>query len=102
MQRYRTVLAPEITARILGEEARPEHRPGPPVAPHLHRGHEVEPQARQVDEVVTRERLGTQMRVDEPNAAKATRGGAQTPDVGKHQLRSVADDHRLDLPRTVH
>jgi hypothetical protein len=40
--------------------------------------------------------------MDQPNATKSPRGSAQATDVGKHQLRGVADDHRLDLAGTVH
>ncbi len=45
------------------------------------RGDEIEPQAREVDEVVARERLAAQVRVHEAQAAEAPLRAAQTTDV---------------------
>ena len=63
---------------------------------------EIEAQAHEVDEVVARERLASQVRVHEAQAAEAPLGRAQAPDVGEHQLPGVPDDDVVDLPRAVH
>ena len=65
------------------------------------RGDRVEPQQREVGEVVARERLAAQVRVDEPQAAEAARAAAHAAEVGQDDLRRVADDHVLDRAAAI-
>ena len=50
---------------------------------HVDGRHQVEPEPRQVDEVVAREGLAAQVRVHQPQAAEAAAPGAQAADVGQ-------------------
>jgi len=60
------------------------------------RRHQIEPQPRQIDQVVAGQRLASQVRVHEAYASKAAGRGAQAAEVGEHQLGSIAYDHELD------
>ena len=70
---------------------------GPPVGPHADRRHQVQPQQRQVDEVVARQRLVAQVRVHQPQAAEPAAAGADAADLGQVDARGVADEDVLDL-----
>jgi hypothetical protein len=67
----------------------------------LDRADEVETQPHEVDEVVARQRLAAEMRVDEAQAAEASLRGAQASDVREHEPTRVADDDVIDLTRTM-
>ena len=60
------------------------------------RRYSIEPQQREVGEVVPGQRLAAQVGVDEPKAAEPARSAAHTADVGQHDLRRIADEHVLD------
>ena len=68
----------------------------------LNRANEVEPQAYEVEKVVTRERFATHVRVHETKSTKASFGRAQTSDVRKHEPLRVTDDDVVDLSRAMH
>ena len=65
------------------------------------RGDRVEPEQREVGQVVARERLAAQVRVDEPQAAKASAAAADTAEIGQEDLRRVADHHVLDRAAAI-
>ncbi len=75
---------------------------GQPVLADADRRHHVEPEQREVGEVVLGERLGLQVRVHEPQAAETDLTGAGAADVRQLELVRVADDHPLDLALAVH
>jgi hypothetical protein len=63
--------------------------------------YEVESKAHEVYEVVPRKRFPVNMRVNEPEAAETPRRSTKTPDVRQHQPMGIADDHVVDVARTV-
>jgi hypothetical protein len=65
------------------------------------RGDRVEPQQAEVGQVVARERLAAQVRVDEANAAQPARTAAEPPEIRQHDLRGVADHDVLDRAAAV-
>ena len=67
------------------------------VGPDADRRDQIEPQQRQVDEIVARQRLAAQVRVHQPQAAEAAAAGADAADLGQVDARRVAHDHVLDL-----
>jgi len=71
------------------------------IAAQAHRAHEIEAQAREIDDVVARQALVVEVRVDQPQAAEATFGGTRAADVGEHELGRVADDDPLHLTVAV-
>gem|GEM_PF-4352690 len=102
-ERQRTDLAIRRHPLVAGGHVVGVHEPsGLAAVRQLDGGDQIEPQADQIHQIVTRERLASQVRMDEPQAAKPTLRGAQPSDVGQHQLRRVADDHGVDLAGTVH
>ena len=78
-----------------------DHRARLAVVGELDGGDEIEPQADEVDEIVAREGLAADVRVDEPQPAEASLGGAQAADVGEIELAGVADDDGVDLAGAV-
>jgi hypothetical protein len=62
---------------------------------------QIEPQARQIDEVVARQGLAEQMGMHQPQRAEATFGGAQAADVRQHHRGGVADDDAIDVAGAV-
>ncbi len=67
-----------------GKQVRARERPGLPVrASSAIAATEIEPQQREVDEIVARQRLAAQVGVDEPQAAEAAGAGAARPEVGQ-------------------
>jgi hypothetical protein len=77
------------------------HRPRLAARRDLHRAHEVEPQAYEVDEVVARQRLAAKMRVNEAKATEASLGRAEASDVREHEAPRVTDDDVIDLTRSM-
>ena len=73
----------------------------PPVRRHDDRGDQVEPEQREVDQVVARERLAAQVRVHQAQAAEAAAAGADAAEVGQHDARGVADDDVLDVAAPI-
>jgi hypothetical protein len=69
----------------------------PSVRPYADRRDQVQPQQRQVDEIVARQRLVPQVRVDQPQAAEPTAPGADATDLGQVDARGIADEDVLDL-----
>ncbi len=61
----------------------------------------VEPQHRQVDEIVTRQRLAAQVRVDQAQAAQPPDAGALATEIGQRDLARIADHDVLDLSAPV-
>jgi hypothetical protein len=94
--------APGLAVGVFGQEVRPVHVAGGAVGAGVNGGHEVEAQAREVDEVVVGEGLAAEVGVHEAQATETARGGAEAADVGQHQLVGVADDDMLDGPGAVH
>ena len=70
---------------------------GRPSGQHADRRHQVQPQQRQVDEVVARQRLVAQVGVHQAQAAEAAAAGADAADLGQVDARGVADEDVLDL-----
>ena len=62
----------------------------------LHHRHHVQPQQRQVVQVVGRERLAPQVRVHQAQTTEPPGASAQATDVGQHQLAGIADDDVAD------
>ena len=89
--------APRLAALDRRQQVRDVQVGGPPVGPHADRRHQVEPQQRQVDEVVARQRLVAQVRVHQAQAAEPAAAGADAADLGQVDARGVADEHVLDL-----
>jgi hypothetical protein len=65
------------------------------------RRNEVESQHAEVDEVIVRERLTTQMRVHQAQAAQTAEPCALPAKIGEHELPRLTDDHELDLSASV-
>ncbi len=72
-----------------------------PVLAHRDGRHQVEPQEREVGQVVPRERFAVQVRVHQAQAAQPDLAGARAPDVGQREARGVADDDLRDVPLAV-
>src|SRR5262249_49362325 len=64
-------------------------------------GDQVEPEERQIGEVVLCERLTAKVRVDQSQAPEAAARGAQTAHVRQHELGGVAYENVLDLSAPV-
>ena len=64
--------------------------PGQPVRAHADGGHQVQPEQREVGQVVAGERLGLEVGVHQPQAAEAHLAGAGAADVGELELVGVA------------
>jgi hypothetical protein len=60
-------------------------------------GHGVEPQEREVGEVVARERLALEVGVNETQTAESRLAGAGTADVGQKEAAGLANQHPFDL-----
>ena len=93
--------APLLALGVGRQQMRAGHRPERAAGLHQDRGDEIEPQLGEVDEVVARQRLATQMRVDEPHAAHAADAGAARPEVGQEQLVLIADDDVVDVALAI-
>ena len=65
------------------------------------RGDRVEPEQREIGEIVARQRFAAQVGVNEPQAAEPAVAAADTAEVGQHDLRGVADDHVLDRAAAI-
>jgi hypothetical protein len=63
--------------------------------------HQIQSQQRQVGQVVARQILSAQMRVNTAQAAKAIAGHANSLEVGKFDPARVADDHELHVTLAV-
>jgi hypothetical protein len=63
--------------------------------------HQVQPESRQVREIVTSQGLTEQMRVHQPQRAEAAFGGAQAADVWQHEASRSTDNDGVDGSRTV-
>ena len=75
-------------------------RAGAAVRLGLHHGDQVEPQQRQVVQVVGRERLAPQVGVNQAQPPESPGTAAQPPDVGNLELARVADNHLADRAGT--
>jgi hypothetical protein len=95
------LLGRQLDRRCIRHHVADEQLAGPARSVDGDRRDGVEPQQREVGEVVARERLATQVGVDEPQAAEAPRATAHTADVGQEDLRGVADHHVLDRAAAV-
>ncbi len=73
----------------------------PPVGLKANRRHEVQPQERQVDEIVARQRLVAQVGVHEAKAPKAPASGPKAADLREVDPRGVTDEDVLDLAAPV-
>ena len=60
---------------------RPGHRARLALRREQHRRHQIEPEAREIDQVVARERLVEEVCVHQPERPESAVGGAQPPDV---------------------
>ncbi len=67
-----------------------------PGGAHRDRGHRIEPEQREIGEIVARERFAAQVGVHEPQPAKPALPTAHTTDVGQEDLGGVADHHVRD------
>src|SRR5262249_16969929 len=74
---------------------------GAPAALDANRCDQVEPEEREVGEVVLRQRLAAEVGVDEPEAAEAAARRTEAADVGKDELGRVPDDDVLDLTAAI-
>jgi len=74
---------------------------GEPVRAHADGGHHVQPEQRQVGEVVLGERLRLEVGVHQAQPAEADLAGAGAADVGQLQLVGVADDDPLHVALAV-
>ncbi len=103
--RLARVAAPAFLGRLTGRrrDAMPVVDPGRRARRRVEtdRGDQVEPQPRQVDDVIAGQRLIAQMRVDQAQTAKSSRAPTQTADVGEQELRRVTDDDVVDVPRAI-
>lgn len=72
-----------------------------PVQAGLHDHDRVQPEKREVGEVVLRDRLAAQMRVDQAQTAKALHRAPATPKFGDEELVGVANEHPLDTATSV-
>ena len=68
-----------------------------PVPGHPHRRHQVQPQQRQVDQVVPGQRLVAQVGVHQPQAPEPPPAGAQAPELGDVDARGITDEYVFDL-----
>ena len=64
--------------------------------------HEIEAEQREVGEIVPRERLALQVRVDEAEAPESRLAGPQAPEFREEDRPRIANHHVLDLPFPVH
>jgi hypothetical protein len=77
------------------------HRSHVAVRRELKSANQIEAQPNEIDDVVSRQKLATQMRMHEAEAAKTTLRGAQAPDVREHEFAEVANDDVVDLTGAV-
>ena len=68
---------------------------------HVDGDHQVEPEQRQIVQVVLRQLLAAQVRVDGAQAAEAPLADARALEVGPLDAACVADDDRLDVALAV-
>jgi hypothetical protein len=61
----------------------------------------VEPQAREIDQVVPAQWLVPEMGMNESETAKPSRARTKTADVGQHELRGITHDHVVHSPAAV-
>ena len=101
LDRRRLLEAIQLAALVEGEQRRQVDLPRQGVVARNDRGDRVETQQHQVGEVVARERLVLQVRVDEPQAAQAGLARAGAADVGQLDLPRVSDDDVLDFAAPV-
>ena len=87
--------------RVLGQQVRVVQHAGQPVFLHANGRDEVEPQQREVGEVVAGERLALQVRVHQAQPTQTHLPGARTADVGQLERMRVAHHHRLDVALAV-
>ena len=68
---------------------------------HVHGDHQVEPEEREVVQVVLRQLFAAQVRVDGAQAAEAVLADARALEVGPLDAARVADDDGLDVALAV-
>lgn len=68
---------------VLGQQVRVVQHARLAIGSHANRGDEIEPQQREVGEVVSGERLGLQVRVHEAQTAQTNLTRASSADVGQ-------------------
>jgi hypothetical protein len=73
-----------------------------PIAPHVNRRHQVEPQQREVREIVSGEFLTREVSVNATQTAKAIRAHANAFEIGQYNAASIADNNVLDVTTSVH
>ena len=93
--------APLLVLRVRRQEVRNRERPDGAVRRHHDRRDEIEPQLREVDEIVARDWLRFEVRVHEPDATQTPHRRAQTADVGQVELFLIADDHVHDVAAAI-
>ena len=83
MERLGGQHAPGLAALDRRQQVRDVQIGGPPVGLHADGRHQVQPQQRQVDQVVARQRLVAQVGVHQAQAAEAAAAGADAADLGQ-------------------
>ena len=73
----------------------------PPVRLQANRRHQIQPQERQVDEVVARQRLVAEVGVHQAQAAETPPPGPQAADLRQVDARGIPDEDVLDLAPAV-
>jgi hypothetical protein len=64
----------------------------------LYRDYEIQPEQRQVIQVILCERFASEMSVNEAQSAETPGAPAQSADIGKLQMRGISQDHIANDP----
>ncbi len=92
-------LAPRPIGRRVGQQVADEQLAGPAGGVDGDRGDRVEPQQREVGEIVARQRLPAQVGVHEAQAAEPAGAAAHAADVREEEPGRVADHHGAERRR---
>ena len=69
-----------------------------PVGPHADGDDQIQSKQRQVGQVILRERLIAEVRMDQPDTPQQPAPQTESGQVGEHQFPHASDDHLLDSP----
>ena len=93
--------APYLTFGIAGEQVSDKDPARKTLRRGLQGSHQIEAQKGQISQVVLRQRLAFQMRVDAAQAGEPAPGAAKGAEVGNDDFFVVTDDSEVDLPLAV-
>ncbi len=93
----RLVLAPQLAGGVLREQMGPANDSGKTVRANTDGGDEIEPEEREVGQVIPRQGFRLEMGVHEPQSAQASFARASAADVRQIDAAGVSDENRLDL-----